>query len=496
MTNRRLFTVLALVFALALVALPVAADTAAAPDPGTGSTTTYLVNKTANQASVSVFYYDQAGNSINGPSPVIPGNGDVVIDPASSQLPQGFNGAGVASSNQPLAAVVQTDYTGGPGDGYQAGAYAGVSQGSSKICFPSLWKWSSSVNQQSAFAVQNTGTSAAAVQIAYIGRDGVSQGTFNDNIPVGAQHTYDLGAPGGAMPNLPAGWAGAASVTVTNGGTVAGVGTTDYAGRYTDYNASDCANVTGATNLVVPSQYRVWDGTAANKSWKIWSAINIQNLSGDTATVQVVYTPRDPAKPVVTLNKTIAPNSAIGLNTRSSPDNPAGAFDPMDVTNSWDGTAKVTSDKPVVGTVITQWNRGGTEIDGAFYSAIIDTAGATTWFAPNVKRIQSSGQWTKISATTIQNLGNASADVTVSYYNSAGTKVLEFANESVAAGAGISFNTRDGGAGHPASAMDPLGTSFVGHVKVVSNNGQPLAVTMNGVQRLPYGSTATNGIPQ
>lgn len=487
MTKRRFFSVLTLVFVLALVALPVAADTAAYPDPGVGSTTTELANKTANQASVSIFYYDQAGNSVNGPSPVIPGNGSVMIDPASSQLPQGFNGAGVASSNQPLAAVVETNYTGGPGDGFQTGFYAGVSQGSSKICFPSLWKQSTQI---SSFAVQNTGTSSAAVSINYVGRDGVDQGTFNDNIPVGAQHTYDLATPGGPMPNLPDPWAGAASVTVTNGGTVAGVGTTAYVGRYTDYNAVDCANVTGATTLVIPSQFRQFSGTPVSANFTLWSAVNVQNLSNDTATVTLNYIHRTNPANNLTVNTTIPPKSAIGYNTREN----ASTFAPLDGVSNWDGTVTVVSDKPVVGTVITQWKRlvGN---DGAFYGAVSSTGGATKWFVPDVKRIQSGSTWQKFSAVIVQNLGASAADVTITYYNRAGTQVLEFANQSIPAGAGIGLNTRNGGS-VPASAFDPLGTSYEGHAVVTSNNGQPLAVVLNGIVNAPnLGSAATNAVP-
>jgi len=489
MTKRRIFSLLGLVFVLALVALPVAADTTAYPDPGTGSTTTELANKTANPASVSIFYYDSTGTSINGPTPTIPGNGSVMIDPASSQLPQGFNGAGVASSNQPLAAVVQTDYTGGTGDGYQTGFYAGVAQGSSKICFPSLWKQSTQI---SSFAVQNTGTSSVAVKINYKGRDGADQGTFDDNIPVGAQHTYDLATPGGAMPNLPDPWAGAASVTVNGAGTVAGVGTTAYAGRYTDYNAIDCATVSGATTLVIPSQFRQF---SPGPVFTLWSAINIQNLSNSTANVTIKYINRANPADILSLNKTIAPLSAIGLNTNTGGDYPASTFSPLDVTPTWAGTAQVISDQPVVGTVITQWKRSaGT--DGAFYGSVSSTGGATKWFVPNEKRVLSGATFQKYSATLIQNLGTSAADVTITYYNRSGTSVLTFANESIAAGAGLGLNTRTGG-DKPASAFDPLGTSYEGHTVVTSNNGQPLAVVLNGVVNSPsQGSAATNAVPQ
>lgn len=494
MTKRNLLLALSFALLLALLALPVAAQSF--PDPGTGSTVTELANKTANAAQVSIFYYDQNGSSIPGPSPSIPGNGSVAIDPASSQLPQGFNGAGVASSNQPLAAVVETDYTGGPGDGFQMGFYTGVSQGSSKICFPSLWKVSGANAIIASFAVQNTGTSAAAVELTYVSRDGTSQGTFNDNIPVGAQHTYDLATPGGAVPNVPLGWEGSASVRVTNGGTVAGVavinrgGSNPAAARTEDYNASDCANVSGATTLVAPTAYRV-----KNPNWTQWSALNVQNLSNNTANVTYQFTPRNPANPSLTVNGTIAPNAAQGINTRTGGNFPASTFDPLNVAPSWDGTVTVTSDQPVVGTVITQWDRNGS-LESGFYSAVSTSQGATKWFTPNVKRIVSGSNWSKWSAVVVQNLGNSNLDATIAFYNRSGTKVLEFANESIAPSASVGYNTRTGG-NKSASAFEPLGGAYEGHVVVTSNNGQPMVVVLNGVVRVPGGASGTtNGVPE
>jgi len=489
--KRRVLLFLSAALLLALVALPAAAQSF--PDPGVGSTTTELVNKTANPAQVSIFYYDQNGTAIAGPSPTIPGNGSVAIDPASSQLPQGFNGAGVASSNQPLAAVVQTDYTGGPGDGYQMGFYSGVSAGSTQICFPSLWKVGGTNPIISSFAVQNTGTSVANIEITYMGRDGVSQGTRTDAIPVGAQHTYDLAVPGPTMPNLPLGWAGSALVRVTSGGTIAGVAVVNWGGTPTsartgDYNAADCAGLSGATTLVAPTAFRVRPG--GGWTGGIWSALNVQNLSNATANVTIVFTPRNPASPSLTINTTIPPNSAKGVNTRTGGDVPATTFDPLNVDNAWDGTATITSDQPIVATVITQWDRAGS-FEGAIYSAPNANQGAQKIFVPNVKRIVSGTTWQKWSAVIVQNLGSSAADVTVTFYNRSGTSLLTL-NRSIAPGAGVGLNTRTGGA-----TFNPLGNAFEGHAVVTSNNGQPLAVVLNGIVGSPgRESGATNGIPE
>ncbi len=465
MTKRHLLLILSFVLLVTLVALPVAAQSY--PDPGTGSTYTELANKTANQAQVSVYYYDQNGSSLAGPSPTIPGNGSFLIDPASSQLPQGFNGAGVASSNQPLAAVVQTNWTGSPsGDGFEIDTYTGVSAGSTKICFPSLFK----ANQQvAAFTVQNTGTSAANVQISYYRRNGTAEGQFTDAIPMGAQHTYDLRTPGATVPNLTAPWDGSAIVESTNGQPLAGVGVITQAGRSSQYNAANCGGLSGSTVLVAPSHFRSYVGGNRN----IVSALNIQNLENAAAAVTLVYTPRDPALPSKTINTTIPALSAIGYNTSSG-------FE--DLGDNWAGVVRITSDKGVVATVITQWFRGSGP-EAGYYSAFNVTEGKTKWWVPNVRRV---GSPTKTnSAILLQNVGAADASVTTKFYNRQGVLVHTDGPITLASGGAGTVNTFN---------MTQLGTAFEGHAVVESN--QPLAVALNSIDRNPSGSATTNGVPE
>ncbi|MDW8270539.1 MAG: hypothetical protein RMN24_15380, partial [Anaerolineae bacterium] len=85
----------------------------------------------------------------------------------------------------------------------------------------------------------------------------------------------------------------------------------------------------------------------------------------------------------------------------------------------------------------------------------------------------------------------STADVTVTFYNRSGTALLTL-NQTIAPNAGIGLNTRTGGA-----TFNPLGNAFEGHAVVTSNNGQPLAVVLNGIVRVPGGASgATNGIPE
>jgi len=482
MTKRRITFLLVIALLVALVAIPVAAQSF--PDPGTGSTYTELVNKTADAATAQLTYYDTTGGVHQGPQKTIPGNGSIAIDPDSVQLPQNFVGAGVVSSNQPLASVVATKWTGGTGDGFQMAYYSGVSAGSSKICFPSLFK--NAPNIVASYAVQNTGTAPADVKITYFKRDGTNEGQYTDTIPAGAQHTYDLRTPGTAVPNFPNGWGGSAIVEVTNGQTVAGVGVVNQQGRSATYNAPDCSGASGATTLVVPSQYRHVSGDV----WSLLSALNVQNLEGSAANVTLEYIPRDAtANPSKTVHITVPAYSSAALNMRSGYNGDSTYFD--DLGGNWGGAVKITSDKAAVANVITQWFRS-TGAEAGYYAAANAGSSAAKFFAPNVRRVKDSGTWKEFSAVIVQNLTTSTANVTITFYDRNGTVKLTL-NDALASGGSVGYNTKNGGDHHTAAEFEALGDNFEGHAVVTSD--QSIAVVLNGVSWAPNaGSATTNGI--
>ncbi len=496
--KKRLALVLSVVMLLALVVIP--ASAAGFPDPGVGTTYTELANKEATSAAASIVYYNTSGGTIDGPDPTIPGNGSIMIDPDSTQLPQNFVGSAVVSSNKMLASVVATEWTGSAGDGFLMGLYSGVPAGSSAICFPSLWKYDDgNAAIISSFAVQNTGTSSVNVGLTFTSRAGTVDMTDSATIPAGAQHTYDLET----LPNIPSNWQGSVQVAVDGEGSVAGVGVATWGGTNPDvtrtatYNAADCSGASGPTILVAPTHYRV----RINDVWRLWSALNIQNLSGNTADLTLTYTARDGVPDPLVLTNTIPPYATIGANTRNDGNFPAGSFAPLDVDDWWDGSVKIEVSEPAVATVISQWNRDQVlpKIEAGIYAATAESAGATKVFVPGVKRIKDGVLWENWSAVIVQNLGTGDADVTLDYYDRTGTKVLSFPNDIIPSGAAFGYNNKasNGGSGHghPASDYDVLGYSYEGHVVVTSNNGQPLAVVLNGASGAPDGgSGTTNGI--
>lgn len=502
--KKRITLILSFVLLLALVVIPAAAQSF--PDPGAGTTYTELANQSSASADWSIVYYPVSGGSVPGTSSTLPGYGSVIIDPESSGLPQSFQGSAVVSSgsdsSEPragmLSSVVATEWRGNTGDGFQMGLYSGASEGSSEICFPSLWRSEGSII--SSFAVQNTDAqNDVNISINYRARDGSDAGTYQVTIAPNHQKTFDLATPGEGVPNLGPTWQGSAKVTADGGAGIVGVAVASWGGpnpdrtRSATYNAADCSGLSGSTTLVAPTQFRVRPG--GGWTGALWSAINIQNLSGNTANLTLTYVNREGLTPDLVLTNTIPPYSTIGANTRNGGNFPASVFDPLDVDEGWDGAVKIEVDQPAVATVITQWDRGGL-LEAGVYAAANVSEGATKIYVPGVKRIKPSG-WTDFSAVIIQNLsGSQTADVTIRYYDQAGTLKLTLANQMIDPAGALGLNTRNGGS-VDAALFEALGNNFEGQAIITSNNGVDLAAVLNGISKSPDGGSATtNGIPE
>ena len=138
----------------------------------------YIQNVHASsQANISIKYYDSAGNldcTVNDTVAALASKGYWV--PSESCLPDGWVGGVVVTSDQPIVAV------GRPHIGEQVTTYNGFSSGSLSSYLPMLFKnaWGS---YNSAFYIQNTEASAAAVTVKYYDSTGVLTCTSNDSIP-------------------------------------------------------------------------------------------------------------------------------------------------------------------------------------------------------------------------------------------------------------------------------------------------------------------------
>jgi hypothetical protein len=136
-------------------------------------------NLAAVDANVQLSYYNQDGTTDGTVDDIIPANDSITYFPVGAS--DGFDGSVVISADQPVAAI--SNILGNLGAA--AASYVGTSAGSTSVNLPLLFKGNAGFDTW--FNVQNTGTAAATVNVAY--SDGTLAGPVT--IASGAAHTFD-----------------------------------------------------------------------------------------------------------------------------------------------------------------------------------------------------------------------------------------------------------------------------------------------------------------
>jgi hypothetical protein len=132
----------------------------------------------SNMANITIKYYDSAGNlscTVSDTVSALASKGYWV--PGESCLPAGWVGGVVVTSDQPIVAV------GRPHIGDQVTTYNGFTSGGLSSYLPMLFKEAFGGSYNSAFYVQNTEASAAAVTIKFYNSNGTLTCTRSDSIP-------------------------------------------------------------------------------------------------------------------------------------------------------------------------------------------------------------------------------------------------------------------------------------------------------------------------
>ena len=134
------------------------------------------------------------------------------------------------------------------------------------------------------------------------------------------------------------------------------------------------------------------------------------------------------------------------------------------------GSAYITSNKKIAAVASLHW------VDASeAYSGV--SAGDTVLWVPGVFRRGWGGSWQNYSATIVQNLGDATANVTVQFINMDNT-VQHTLTDSIAPKASAGYNTIAQGTMDPTkfnNMIAALGDNWQGTMKFTCTNGQPLA---------------------
>lgn len=284
------------------------------------------------------------------------------------------------------------------------------------------------------FQVQNLGTTAAEIIIAYYNRDGHVVNIQRGIITPGQSETYYADTL-----EIPDNFDG--SVEIASGQPLAVIANQQVISppRWGSYTALS----SGALTVNVPLVMRENDG------WN--TAISVQNTGPTTATVTLAFqpSPGSPGSPD-TITDTIPPGAARLYDQRTQ----------ADLGPTFVGSAVVTSDEPVAAVV--------NETDGSIlmsYTGFVG-AGSTRVNVPLVMS-QNSNWWTGVQ---VQNLGNFATDITIEFHpdpaQSEITPTLETVG-NVAPGASANFLQRG----------DQWTGKFVGSAVVTSS--QPMIAIVN-----------------
>jgi len=408
---------------------------------------------TTDVANITViFYWDEAHGGAEAyrfSDTIDPGKAKSYYVPSASEtsgLPEGFIGSAVVSSDQPVAANVNTQVPASegtsPSNPIRIGTSSGVLTPSTDLYFPQVMKeyygWNSYL------AVQNTASSSASVTVQYYSSAGTLVAT--DTQTISPYSTYIFRQSENAT--LPNGFVGSAKAT----------GTQELAGICNFYNSESSyteaqfhsynAFAGGQTKLNVPRVVKDY--------YNYQSGLTVQNVGTAATTVTVTYYFGGTA--YTQTSPSIGPNAAWGVYLGSEAQLPASM---AGVSGS--GSAVIQSDggQPVVA-IINEDNR--TLGYGVTYNAFLDGEETTTVLFPQV----TAKFYGYCSGIQVQNVGTSTANLTITY--------------SMAGRADV---TKSGTAapGESYSAFAPsegVGSDFNGSVVVTSN--QPIV----GITNMSY----------
>jgi len=450
--KKRLWILGALLLTLSIVGIALAANAT----PGTISTDVFVMGlQSSGTTTVVADYWPGAGATAPAVSisRVITGYGGYEFKANASGLSDGWEGAMVVSSDNPVAAVAELMISGGSAsDGERVGYYNGFSDPATTLFFPfavyARAGGTGDITQYSRFSVQNTVASNTVITITYIDRDGTSYGPYTDTIPAMGTNTYDMTDP--SSPGVPdftataywtanGNWTGGAIIQADAPVAAAMLNTwRQYSGSYSALTSG------GETIYVTNIERRVYNATAANRGkWEGLTSLVVQNFDlVNPATITVTFYSKTTGASK-SFTDTLPAGGAHGYNVRTGGSTPAwagGATFYQDLTfwddipagsnpslADWtDGTMLFVGSAVIEGgpganiaaAVINQKVRQNT---AAMYTSITDNDAAYTLAFPTAwrRRGTASDRW---SLLRVMNIGNTTAtDIDFYFYNEDGT---------------------------------------------------------------------------
>ena len=446
---------------LAVLLLAIGSTGASAAGGVTYSSGFQIQNLEADQANVSLQFYNQDGTVAASPSYTIAGNSSRTFFPITD-VPSGFNGSLVASSDKNIRAIANLV---GSGPANYFASYNGFQGGSTTVSLPLIMCNNSGFD--TFFNVQNAGSAAANITINYTpGSDGASGKSEAATIQPGAAKTFDQ-ATGSATLNC----------ATLQGGTLKFIGSAIITSNQPVVASVMQINTTGFKVLMGYDGFTAGSPTVAlplimaNNSG-FYTGLQVQNVGGSATTVTVAYSTNtvganNPVNETFTLaagaSKTIQQNAAPPSN---------GSANNWGTVGRYIGAATITNsaNQPLV--AIVNQVRPSPAL-GAAYEGF-DPAAATAKASAPLIMANNSSYYTGVQ---VQNVSGGSVNVTIQYGpNTAGA--FAPANEVFSLGAGSSKTIIQNGAPpNNGSAVNNWGANkYIGSATITATGGNIVAV--------------------
>jgi hypothetical protein len=360
-------------------------------------TTAYLENVGGTPANIRVQYFDQSGQPVGVGNSVaaLPFHGTWTLRQDNADgLAANQPGSAVIYSDQPLAVFVNEF---APGNVSDATSYTSVKVpgGTGTTLFAPAIANGAYGGYTTGIGLINTGGAATDVRITYRDKDGMAIKVQTlTGVAAGAYRGVYSGSSGSSTDaNLPAGFAGTATIESTSAPAQALAAVVNEVGPGGQFSSSD-AVPSGQTSLQVP--------TALNNAFGgFYTGIGIQETSGAAGTVTVTY--YDAGGAATPKMFPIAAHGYLGLYQGDALQGPAaGAY-----------TATISSDVPVAAIVTEVAPAGpGSARQSTSYNTF--AAGAAT---VNLALVSSSGADGWSTGLGIMNTGSSPVTVSVTYFD-------------------------------------------------------------------------------
>jgi len=326
-------------------------------------------NLSSETANVQLTFYDANGDVVTAATladTISALSNKLYTQGNNTNLPTGFSGSVVVSSDQPIAAIGVQDST--SGSMHYQGTYGGFSSdaASDKFYLPTIMKAFYGYTTQ--VSVQNAGSSNVDVTVTY------SPGSYTDTktgLKPGQVHRFD----NTNTASMPTNYIGAATITTSSGGKVVAVVNQINAASYQEQTYEGFSDVNAGSPLYTPVLMRSFYGFN--------TSVQVQNVGTASSNVTIFYSNG------YSNTQTLAGGAGYLFTQGNEANLPSG----------WIGSARITSTASDIVAVVNQQNT--TTGKAASYNAFATTA--THYVGPNVMKafygFNTSVQVQNVSAT-------------------------------------------------------------------------------------------------